>query len=330
MRWENDTDYLPEASAQSWSKRSDGNFGGRSILESNVYGRNPLRQDISVEDETLMHFGIPGMHWGVITKEYVKKGYNTLARRQAILKRQRQAKAKEEQRRNFEEGYRQGQKRASDTYFIKKRVQSVLDKKQRQEEGTFSDRLVKKGFKKALKNKEVNKLIDQLNETTQNFGVDAHKLVREKGEEYLLKAKDMGVDAALNWMDSDKGRESLQKVANFLSRGTSSAIGVGLKTAPKIARGIRQGRRAAKIGMKEAGKFVLRSAKTSYHWLHTGKPTGAQRIRAKANQIGSTLNKGINRGFDSLDRGAREAHRLNQLGHEKLKILLNKRPKRRG
>lgn len=293
MRWENDIDYLPEASAQSWSKRSDGNFGGMPILELNVYGRNPIRQDISAENESLSHFGIPGMHWGVTTKEYIKKGYNTLARRQAILKRQRQAKAKEEQRRNFEEGYRRGQKKASNTYYVKNRVQEILDRKKLQEEGTLSDRLVRKGFKKTLKNKSFNKAVDKINESTQEYGIDAKKLIRENGEAFLLTAKNIAVDTVINGMRSEKGQARLQNVATFITTGKRPTKNREPNHNTSISR--------------------IENNTNDYKQFRTRSSTESLQKR-----VGLALDRGLDKALEKI------------MDPEIIKMFLNLRPKRRG
>ena len=194
MRWNSGVKHADLTPAQTWSVKDDGNFGGRSIL--------------TPDKNELTHFGIPGMKWGVRTKEYVKTGYNTLKRRQAILKMQRKAKAKAEAQANFNEGYRRGQRFASNTNLIKNKVNKILKKKEEQNKERLSDRAVDKGTDLLLKKTSLGK-------TVKEYGLDSYIPLAKS---FLKSRKDQGLDSLYDYMKTEDGQRKLQNVVTFLTK----------------------------------------------------------------------------------------------------------------
>lgn len=224
MRLESKVKYAELAPAHNWRFKDSGNFGGRSLL--------------TPDQDTLAHYGVPGMRWGVKTKEYVKKGYDTLKRRQAILKMKRKAEAKAQ----YDEGYHRGQRVASNTHFIKNRVNPILARKQELEhpKERFSDRAVDKVTDFALKKTGLDKEIKK------------HRLdpYLPMAKDFLKQMKDYKVDEIYEDLKTEEGRDRLIRVVNFMTSGL-------YYRGQHISQLARQGGRA--IG-KAVGKAVIKSA----------------------------------------------------------------------
>ena len=230
MRWNSGVKHAELTPAQIWSVRDDGNFGGRSIL--------------TPDKNELTHFGVPGMKWGVRTKEYIKTGYNTLKRRQAILKMQRKAKAKAEAQTNFDEGYKRGQRVASNTNFIRKKVGKVLAIKEAQNKQSLSDRAVDKGTDLLLKKSGLGK-------TIKDYGLESFI---PKAKDFLKSKKNQSIDSLYNYAKTKEGQEDIQKAVNYILTGNFKAVGRAAGYRAKTA-GVLAGK-AIKTGVKE-GHEVL-------------------------------------------------------------------------
>lgn len=302
MRWESKVKYAELAPAQTWSIRDEGNFGGFSLL--------------TPDSNTLSHHGVPGMHWGITTKEYVKKGYNTIARRQAILKQKRKAEAKAQ----FEEGYKRGQRVASDTYFIKKKVSDVLARKEDKNKQSFSDRVVDKGTDFVLKKSGLDKIAKE-------YGVDAFL---PKAKDFLKEQKDKGLDKIYDTLQDEEGQKKIQEAVNYVLTGrvtkgivkaTSAVASSTRRNAPKVGKVI--GR-----GVKASGRAALSGAKAGYRYLRTGNPTGAQRIHNKIRTVEQLISKAGNATASAISKGAKATHRGARDAQRQLDNLLARRRRR--
>lgn len=302
MRWESKVKYAELAPAQTWSIRDEGNFGGFSLLTPDA--------------DVLSHHGVPGMHWGITTKEYVKKGYNTIARRQAILKQKRKAEAKAQ----FEEGYKHGQRVASDTYFIKKKVGGVLARKEAKNKQSFSDRIVDKGTDFVLKKSGLDKMAKE-------YGVDAFL---PKAKDFLKEQKDKGLDQIYDMLKDEEGQKKIQEALNYVLTGrvtkgvvkaTSAVVSSTKRNAPKVGKTI--GR-----GIKASGKTVLSGVKAGYRYLSTGEPTGAQRIHDKIRNAEKMISKAGNTAANAISKGAKATHRGARNAQRQLDNLLARRRRR--
>lgn len=238
MRWESEVKHAELTPVRTWSKRDEGNFGGYSLL--------------TPDQNTLSHHGVPGMKWGVTTKEYIKKGYNTLKRRQAILKQKRKAEAKAQ----FEEGYHRGQRVASNTHFIKDRVNDVLRRKEGPKE-RLSDRAVDKGVDYALKKTGLDK-------TVKKYGLD-HYIPMAK--DFLKNKKDEKIEEFYESLGTEEGQERLQKFANFMARGTSLLLQGGSGVKRLASEGGRLVRNAVGAKARSVAQKAKSSLKEGYRWL---------------------------------------------------------------
>lgn len=300
MRWEGKAKHDKLTPAHTWSKRDEGNFGGRSLL---------------TDQNELIHEGVPGMRWGVITKKYVKKGYNTIARRRAILKQKRKAEAKAQ----FEEGYHRGQRVASNSYFIKNKVSTVLDRKKREQEGSLSDRAVSKATDFALKKSGVDKQLKK-------YGLDVYI---PRAKDFLKQMKDQGLDKIYEDLQTEKGQARLQKYVNFMARGVSKSIGAGQIAARLAGKGGRIARKAIGAGIRSAAKASGSTVKSGYKWLREGNPSGARRIHDKVNAFEKTLSKYGNTAANMISKGSQKTHQGAKYAQRQLDRLLTKRPRRR-
>lgn len=293
MKWESNSGYLPVPSEKEWGITKESGFGGKSILDAS--------------NDELMHYGVPGMRWGVRAKEYVSKKI-------ASYKSNRQA----EKRRQIAEGYEQGRRAASNTYFIKKRVAKILSDKRKQEEakkGSFVDRTIDKGFDKAADKIGIGDML-------KGFGLD------EKAKDFLKDFKNQKVDAAYDWMQTDKGKKHLQNVANFIGKSTSKAIGAGRKAAPYVKKGAESAGRALSKAGKQVAKTAAKSVKAGYKWLHEGNPSGSQKIKMGVKQFEQAMSKYLGKGADAIAKSASYSHKGARSAHESLGKLLSKRPRR--
>lgn len=297
MRWESNVKYAELTPARTWSKRDEGNFGGRSLL--------------TPDQNTLSHHGVPGMKWGVITKEYVKKGYDTLRRRQAIQKQKRQAEAKA----NHDEAYRRGQRVVANSTFIKYDVDEIMRRKKRQQEGSLSDRAVSKAFDFALKKTKLDK-------TAKQYGLDQYI---PQAKDFLKNKKNDLVEDMYKYLQTEKGMISLQKFANLMTRGVSVSIRGGQEAARLARIGGSYAKQAAKSGAKAAVKYLGSSAKSGYKWLREG---GAQRIHERVRESEKFISQLGRTASDILQKGAKGTHSGARNAQKQLDQLLAKRRRR--
>lgn len=302
MRWESKVKYAELAPAQTWSIRDEGNFGGFSLL--------------TPDSNTLSHHGVPGMHWGITTKEYVKKGYNTIARRRAILKQKRKAEAKAQ----FEEGYKRGQRVASDTYFIKRKVGAVLARKEAKNKQSLSDRAIDKGTDFVLKKSGLDKMAKE-------YGVDAFL---PKAKDFLKEQKDKGLDKIYDTLKDEEGQKKIQEAVNYVLTGrvTKGIVKAASAVASSTRRNAPKVRKAIGRGVKASGKAALSGAKAGYRYLRTGNPTGAQRIHNKIRTAEQIISKAGNATASAISKGAKATHRGARDAQRQLDNLLAKRRRR--
>lgn len=303
MRWKSEVKHAELTPARTWSKKDEGNFGGRSLLTPDL--------------DSLAHYGVPGMRWGVKTKEYVKKGYDTLKRRQAILKMKRKAEAKAQ----YDEGYRLGQRAALNTHFVQKRVKIALDKKAAQNKQSFTDNAVDKGTDFLLKKSGLGK-------TIKDYGLDTYLPMAKN---LLKNLKDKKLEDLYDTLKDEESRDKLVDTLNrFLSgrivRGGARAIYESGRAVRRYAPDVgRAAGTAAKIGAKVAGAAV----KSGYKWLRTGEPTGTQKIHNSVKAARQAISKYNRIATNSLNQGSQYVHRGAKSAGRQLDRLLTKRPRRR-
>lgn len=303
MHWESEAKFAEITPARTWSKRDEGNFGGRSLL-------TPDQNEIA-------HYGVPGMHWGIKTKEYVKKGYNTIARRRAILKQKRKAEAKAQ----YEEGYHRGQRVASNTYFIKKKVGDVLARKEAQNKQSLSDRAVDKGTDYVLKKSGLDKM-------AKAYGVDA---LIPKAKDFLKEQKDKKLDDLYDMLKEEENQKKLQDALNYVltgrvTKGIAKAAATVTSSARRNAPAVRK---AVGRGIRASGRAALSGAKAGYKWLRTGEPTGAQRIHNKVRTAEMLISKAGNAAANALMKGSQKTHQGARSAQRQLDELLARRHRRR-
>lgn len=316
MRWEGEVKHAELTPVRVWSKRDEGNFGGRSLFD---------------EDNFLSHHGIPGMKWGVRTKEYVKKGYDTLKRRMAIQKMQRKAEAKA----HYNEGYERGKRVAANTYFIKNKVQKVLDKKAEQKKERFTDKMVDKAFNKVLEKTGVE---DSVRQYARQFGLEQHvDTGLNKARDMLKNLKDNQIDNLLDFMRTDKGKDLLQKAATFIGKGAYKVASVGELVAPYARKGLSYAGQAVKsglkTGLKATGRGVVNTFKSGYKWARTGTvPISVQRMRNASRFIskyGRRASEYGQKAYDAAKVGMRSANTGLRAANNSLNDLLSRRLRRR-
>lgn len=313
MRWENQNGSFSVPSAPVWGTQKEFGYGEGPILD-----RSP---DCSSDE--LLHYGIPGMKWGVRAKEYVKTGYNTMARRMAIQKMQRKAAAKATAQRQFNEGYQHGQRAASNTHFIRSRSERMLSKKHEGEKESLLDRGIGKGVGIAFKKLDLEKTAREM-----GFSKQAISTAKTAATNLMKNLKDQKLDELYDWIQTDNGKEKLQKAVTFISKGTARAVYASSKAAPKIGRASRQAARMVGSGAK---KLITASAKKSLQAIREGRHRrAAQRTKDKANRIRQTVSKRLNQGANALDKGAQYAHKGAHAAQRGLDQLLKKRPRRHG
>lgn len=273
MRWESEVKFAELTPAQTWSKRDEGNFGGRSLLTQDQNG--------------LSHYGIPGMRWGIKTKEYVKKGYNTIARRQAILKQKRKAEAKAQ----MEEGYRRGQRVAANTHFIKNRVNPILARKQELEhpKERLSDRAVDKVTDFALKKTGLDKEIKK-------NGLDAYLPM---AKDFLKQMKDNKIDSIYYDLKTMAGQMRAQKFATFMTNGV-------YRRGQNISKLVRQDRRTV---ARTIGRAALNAAGKATRSLRTEARSKYEELRrVGAKELArSAGDKAFNKFMDFLSKKRKKA-----------------------
>ena len=316
MRRESARRYLAGPSAPVWGAQKEFGYGEGPILDQKPHKTNSTLY--SSEDE-LAHYGIPGMKWGVRAKEYVAKGYNTMARRLAINKMKRKAAAKAEAQKQFNEGYQRGQKVASNTYFIKNRVADVLRRKQEKEEGSRSDRAVDKATDYILKK-------TKLDQKAKEYGLDAYI---PAAKDFLKDRKNDFIDKIYDDLQTEDGQKRAQKVANFLGRSVSASISVGESAGRLALKGSKAVAKVAKSGVKSTAKFAGKSVASGYKWLRTGNPSGAKRIHNRVRAAEQLLSKYGNKASELFTEGAKQVHRGARASHKGLNALLARRYRRR-
>lgn len=306
MRWENQNGSFSVPSAPVWGTKKEFGYGEGPILDRSL-------------DNELAHYGIPGMKWGVRAKEYVKTGYNTMARRMAIQKMQRKAAAKAVAKREYDEGYHRGQRVMSNTRLIQRRSDRVLDRKYDGTKESFSDRMVSKGFDKLFKKADLEKTAREM-----GFSKQAISTAKTAATNLLKNLKDQKLDELYDYIQTDDGKEKLQKAVNFISKGTARAINAGVNVAPKVGQ-------AARIAGRGAKNLVAASARRSLRAIREGRHRkAAQRTRNKVNRVRDNVSKQLNRGANALDKGAQYVHKGAHAAQRGLDQLLKKRPRRHG
>ena len=265
---------------------------------------------LTPDQDTLSHHGVPGMRWGVTTKEYVKKGYNTLKRRQAILKQKRKAEAKAQ----YEEGYHRGQRVASNLWFVKDRANAILKKKREQEEGSLSDRAVSKAADYVLKKTKLDK-------KAKEYGLDQYI---PKAKDFLKDKKNDLLDNVYEYIQTENGQIRLQKIANLLARGVSVSARAGSEVARAASKGGKIARKAVKSAAKAAGSGI----KAGYKWLREGDPSGAEKIHRKVRSGEKVISKYGNAASEAFSKSVQSIHRGAKSAHKQMNQLLAKRHRR--
>lgn len=271
MRWESEVKHDKLTPAHTWSKRDEGNFGGRSLLTD--------------QNGTLAHFGVPGMKWGVKTKEYVKTGYNTLARRRAILKQKRKAEVKAQ----FEEGYHRGQRVAANSTLVKRRADKVLERKEGPKE-SLSDRAVSKATDYALKKYGLDKEIKKR-------GLDPFMAM---AKDFLKQIKDEKLDSIYEDFQTEEGRVRLQRFATFMTKGV-------YQRGHSISQLAQHGGRRAVV--KAVGKATLNAAsRVTREFKETARNKYEDLRRVGFKELAkSTGDKAFNKFMDFVTKKRRRA-----------------------
>lgn len=257
MRWESANGYRPRETARTWSIQDSGSFGERPVLDRDYRElADPVGNDI------LMHYGVPGMKWGVITKEYIKKGYDTAKRRLAIQKMQRQA----ENRAAYEAMYRKGQNAARGTAFYSNKVNPILRERARQEKKNQPD----------LIERSVKKLADK-------YGLGAYaKLASDK-------IKELGQNKIYDILHDAEKVKALQRGADAVGKGGGWLLSKGVQAAPHVKRGLTKAADYAYEGTRKVvtgtPKLLAKGAVSATRWLKNGGAAKIQRVMVRASSI---------------------------------------------
>jgi len=240
MRWEHDDQFM-RYRITGQQKRVGNNH-------SSVYTMHMQNQGSCLSKENyLCHYGIPGQKWGVITKEYEKKGYNTGPRASIARKRRyRQQQYEFYKKEGRERGNQVGEKWFSSTY----------DKIRKQEAAKQSQ---------AEQERKPDVIDKTMEKVTDHLGLRAYS---DMASSFI---KQQAQNAATNWIKDVKNRRKLasilQKPLGVAGKGIASVMGNTGKYAKAALKGTAKYTfKGAKFIGKQTGKAVVSTAK----WLHNG------------------------------------------------------------
>ena len=244
-------------------------------------------------DDFLMHYGVPGMKWGVITKEYIKKGLRSLGAPPSKKVREKQRNA------DYNFGYNLGKRRAERSDIIQSRVKRIQAQwKKDHPDPDIVDRLVKKGM--------------------DNFGLGAYS------QQVSKKLKDTASDKALDYLKTQKGQATANAAANALAKPLAALL---RKTAPGAQKLADKLRNLPKSSLKASWKGakalprILKSAQgKTIKWLRFGGP---ERLQKGAKKVAQLLGKYGSLAADNLDKVAVFAEKGAQYGGRTVYKALN-------
>lgn len=159
--------------------------------------------DHIMRNDELSHHGILGQKWGI---RRFRDKYGALT---------------QEGKERYSDYYRAGQRKAAELFFIKKKVDKALERKEEKEKEASQDPTAK--TKEFIKSQGINK----------------------------LKA----------YMQTDKGKETIRKGSDALTKISSSVIKKGYQVDPYIRKGTKKAYEIAKKGAKAVAKSSAENIK---------------------------------------------------------------------
>ena len=200
----------------------------------------------------LEHYGVPGMHWGEITKEYVPKGYYKQRTMTAA-----QYKKRQQQKNTVSPQYeaaRNAGRRVGDTFFLdarqkqKRRQQEAYERAHPKEKGPdLVDKATQKAFDHFSLGAYSQLASNFIKETAQNKALDylkskAGQTIKIGGKYAGNIGKIIAKPISLAGQEAIKGTEALGRLAKK-----------GIKKVPK--------------GLVQVGKFVGKAGKATVSGL---------------------------------------------------------------
>lgn len=222
-----------------------------------------MRYEHSREDQYLMHYGVPGMHWGVITKEYQPVAFDKRKNPHRKKMSQQELSLRERARRN---GSVYG-----DHLFWQARHENA---KRIRDEGNGEEELdEEKDYNRfTVENyaEKVANFLSTVNDVENMTGIDV-KSVIHNGARFI---KGLGKKKMSSVMKSIRTKSS-----NYVKKQTRSVINFASKTK---SAGIKLGKR----GIQNSANFIKSHAKTAISFLSrtgsAGVKMGKQGIQSGA------------------------------------------------
>ena len=171
--------------------------------------------DCIMRNDELSHHGILGQKWGI---RRFRDKFGALT---------------QEGKERYADYYRAGQRTASDLFFIKKKVDKVLERKEEKEKEVSEDPTAK--IKDFIKTQGINKFKE--------------------------------------FVETDKGKETIQKGSDALTKITSFVFKKGYQADPYIREGAKKVYSHAKEGAKVAGKAALKGSIKALKTLKKAAPS---------------------------------------------------------
>lgn len=255
------------------------------------HDRQPMFPE-QYRSDTLEHHGVPGMHWGEITKEYQKKGYdhrydhtkfkNKQSNMVAKIRRRREAQAYQNEQNRLKA--RKLGKSVGDNFFYKARQRKRQDELE--------------AYRRAHPQNKKDVIDKTMDKVTDHFGL------REYSKQASDFIKEQGKNMALDHLKKkylNKGPTEVsgsKTVGKILSKPIGAAGNVISKGAYKMSEAMSP-INAVKNGTKFIGKTAYKTAKfvvvdtpknlhKGIKWLENG---GYQKIRSKYASVRNAAHK---------------------------------------
>lgn len=242
------------------------------------------------DNQYLMHYGVPGQKWGVITKEYQPVAFDKRKQKhvqsQAVKIRQQQ-----QRQASYQSFYNRGKSLGDNYFFRKARERHMPQEPEREKKPDLVDKAVKKA--------------------ADHFGVGAYsklasnwlkKQAKNTAIDYVMKHKNQTIKIGGKALGT-----ILSKTLGPAGRGVAYLMGKSgaiLKTSAKLTG------RGAKFIAKVTGKVGMRSI----DWLT--KKGGAKKIAIGSKRLAQMLRSGIHALVNYTRLGTSEGGRIARTGKQ--------------